>query len=167
MGARQRPITTGEYRKLINRLDEESALAVRISANTGLRVSDVLSIKVGEVKRTMAITERKTGKSRKVHLSESTYKAALQWGRGRDQSERLIKCDRATVYRHIRAVATELGMSHVSMHSLRKYYARRYTQKHGIVKTQEEMQHKYRSTTMLYVLTDEEIEGLLNGKGSS
>ncbi len=167
MGARQRPITTGEYRKLINRLDEESALAVRISANTGLRVSDVLSIRVGDIKRTMTVTEGKTGKSRKVHLPVSTYKAAVRWSAGRAPDERLIDCNRATVYRHIRAVAGELGMDHVSMHSLRKYYARRYTKKHGIAKTQEELQHKYRSTTMLYVLTDEEIERLLDDKGSS
>lgn len=102
---------------------------MRISADTGLRVSDVLGIRCGELARTMAITERKTGKRRKVTLRPSTLAAAKTYAK--HGGEYLIDCDRSTIYRRIRAAAQQLGYEHVSMHSIRKLYARRYCAAHG------------------------------------
>ncbi len=156
-----RSISLGEYRKLLNRLNERDALAVRISASTGLRVSDVLGLRVDDIKRKMVVYERKTGKRRIVHLAESTYKAVKDYIERHKKKGRLIDCNRSTVYRNIKKAASDIGLEHVSMHSIRKMYARKYAKKHGLSAAQEELQHKYISTTMMYVFDEKELDNLL------
>jgi len=164
MGKRTRPISTGEYRKLLNRLDDRTALAVRISANTGLRVSDVLRLKAEDWRRKMTVTERKTGKTRTVQVPESTFKAVRDYIQTNSITGLIFPCDRSTIFRHVQKAAQQLGFEHVSMHSLRKMYAQNYARKHGLEATQEELQHKYISTTLLYVIGERELERVLNGE---
>ncbi len=163
MGKRTRPISTGEYRKLLNRLDERTALAVRISANTGLRVSDVLRLRAEDFRRKMTVVEKKTGKTREIQLPESTFQAVRKYIRANNITGEIFPCDRSTIFRHVQRAAQALGFEHVSMHSLRKMYAQKYARKHGLSATQEELQHKYISTTLLYVVGEKELERILNG----
>lgn len=146
-------------RKLLAILPPAASLAVRISADTGLRVSDVLAIRCGDLQSKMKVRERKTGKSRWVRLKPATLRACKAYAsHGKD---RLIPYDRSTIYRQIKKAATDLGYDHVSMHSIRKLYARRFCKEHGLAATQREMQHNYLSTTMLYVLAPEDVERMM------
>ena len=156
---RTRPITPAELRKLLKLLPDASALAVRISADTGLRISDILAIRSGELAPVMLVTERKTGKSRRVRLRPATLKAAKAYAA--HGCDHLIPHAPSTIYRQIRRAAAELGMEHVSMHSIRKLYARQYCRAHGLAATQRELQHDYLSTTMLYVLNPDQIQAMI------
>lgn len=156
---RTRPITPAELRKLLKLLPDASALAVRISADTGLRISDILAIRSGELAATMRVIERKTGKARRVRLKPATLKAAKAYAtHGHD---RLIPHAPSTIYRQVTKAARELGMEHISMHSIRKLYARQYCRAHGLAATQRELQHDYLSTTMLYVLDPDQIQAMI------
>ena len=160
--SRTRPITPAELRRLLKVLPPAAALAVRISADTGLRVSDVLSIRCGDLKNTMKVKERKTGKKRTIHLKPSTLKACKAFAaHGEDK---LLPVNRSTIYRQIKTAATDLGYEHVSMHSIRKLYARNFCKAHGLAATQREMQHDYLSTTMLYVLNPEDVERMMKNE---
>lgn len=147
--SRTRAITADELRRLLRRLDDPARLAVRIAADTGLRISDILAIRPGDLAEKMTVTERKTGKKRVVRLRPATLKAAKAYSRY--SGKYLIDRDRSTIYRQVRAAAEDLGLSHISMHSIRKYYAHRYYAAHGLARTQRELQHGYLSTTLLYV----------------
>lgn len=160
--SRTRPITPGELCKLLKVLPPAAALAVRISADTGLRVSDVLSIRCGDLQSTMKVRERKTGKQRTVHLKPATLKACKAFAA--HGKSKLIPVNRSTIYRQIKKAAADLGYDHVSMHSIRKLYARNYCKAHGLAATQREMQHDYLSTTMLYVLNPEDVERMLGNE---
>lgn len=156
---RTRPISPSELRKLLKVLPPAAALAVRISADTGLRVSDVLAIRVSDLAATMTVKERKTGKSRKVRLRPATLRACRAYaGHGEDK---LLPVNRSTVYRQIKRAAADLGLDHISMHSIRKLYARQYCRAHGLADTQREMQHEYLSTTLLYVLDTDKLQDLI------
>ena len=156
---RTRPITPAELRKLLKLLPDASALAVRISADTGLRISDIPAIRSGELAATMRVIERKTGKARRVRLKPATLKAAKAYAtHGHD---RLIPHAPSTIYRQVTKAARELGMEHISMHSIRKLYARQYCRAHGLAATQRELQHDYLSTTMLYVLDPDQIQAMI------
>ncbi len=161
MGAATRPVSRKEYRRLLRLLDKRTALAVQISAETGLRVSDVLGITVGALKRAMDVLERKTGKVRHVRLSEKTYAAAKALASDRPDDEQLIKRNRSTIYRHIKEAAGSLGLEHVSMHSFRKLFARGFAAKYGLMAAQAELRHKYVSTTLLYVVDATEVQEML------
>lgn len=156
---RTRPITPAELRKLLKLLPDASALAVRISADTGLRISDILAIRSGDLAPVMLVTERKTGKSRRVRLRPATLKAAKAYAA--HGCDHLIPHAPSTIYRQIRRAAAELGMEHVSMHSIRKLYARQYCRAHGLAATQRELQHDYLSTTMLYVLDLDQLQDMI------
>lgn len=134
----------------------------RIIADTGLRISDVLALRIYQIRRTMWISETKTGKRRKIRLMPATVAAARLYAQGRRAGCRLIDADRSTIYRTISITAQALGMRRVSAHSLRKYYAVKYCKKHGISATQRELQHRDVLTTMLYVRTPDEIERFLH-----
>ena len=156
---RTRPITPAELRKLLKLLPDAAALAVRISADTGLRISDILAIRSGDLAPVMLVTERKTGKARRVRLRPATLKAAKAYAA--HGCDHLIPHAPSTIYRQIRRAATELGMEHVSMHSIRKLYARQYCRAHGLAATQRELQHDYLSTTMLYVLDLDQLQDMI------
>lgn len=156
---RTRPINRSQLRALLGLLPDAAALAVRISADTGLRISDVLAIRVSDIAPTMRVRESKTGKERAVKLSADTLDAAISYAK--HGHAMLIPRNRSTIYRQIRHAANTLGMPHVSMHSVRKYYARQYCRKHGLDATQREMQHDYLSTTLLYVLDTTDIGRIL------
>ena len=64
--SRTRAITSDELRRLLRRLDDPARLAVRIAADTGLRISDILALRPGDLAERMTVTERKTGKQRTV-----------------------------------------------------------------------------------------------------
>ena len=63
--------------KLIQKLlTPPNALAAQIALKTGLRISDVLSIKTDQLKqRQFTVTEQKTGKKRRIFLNESLKEA--------------------------------------------------------------------------------------------
>lgn len=157
--SRTRPVSPTELRRLLKVLPAPAALAVRISADTGLRISDVLSIRSGALASEMWVTERKTGKRRKVRLRPATIKAAKAFAA--HGNVLLIPYNRSTIYRQVRRAASDLGMEHVSMHSIRKLYARQYCRAHGLAATQRELQHDYLSTTMLYVLDPSDIDKMI------
>lgn len=101
----------------------------------------------------MEITEHKTGKQRTVHLP-----AALLWEcrlyASLHRGERLIDCDRSTIYRAVHQMSERLGWAHISAHSVRKLYARTYARKYGAEAAQRELGHDSLATTMLYLHDD-------------
>lgn len=119
-------------------------------ADTGLRVSDVLALRIYQIRRTMYITEGKTGKRRRVQLSPATLAAAKAYAADRRAGDKLIQADRSTIYRTISITAKALGMEHISAHSLRKYFAQKYCKRHGLEATRRELQHRDIMTTILY-----------------
>lgn len=160
---RTRAITTSEYRALLRAVPLRTQIALRIMADTGLRVGDVLALTIGQLARTMTVRESKTGHRRTVHLTARTLAACRAYAAGRPAGARLITCNRSTIYRDIRRAADRRKWSHVSAHSLRKYYAQRYCRRHGLAATQAELQHRDTITTLIYVVDRDTWEGLIHG----
>lgn len=160
---RTRAITTGEYRTLLRTVPMRTQVALRIMADTGLRIGDVLELTVGQIARTMHVRERKTGHVRTVHLTPRTLAACRAYAARRPAAARLIPHDRSTIYRDIRRAADRHKWTHVSAHSIRKYYAQRYCRRHGLAATQAELQHRDTVTTLIYVVDHDRLEALLHG----
>lgn len=158
-----RPISRAEITRLRYALPWRDSLAVAIMADTGLRVSDVLSIRREQLARTMRVTERKTGKMRRVRLSPSTLQSARAYITTHN-SPYVIPCTRSTVWRSIVSTARALGYEHISPHSLRKYYAVTYCRRHGLTATQQELQHANMATTVGYVTDPAALAALIPGK---
>lgn len=158
-----RAVTKAEIKRLRYALPWRDSLAVAIMADTGLRVSDILLIRREQLRRTMTITERKTGKTRRVRLSPGTLQSARAYVTTHD-SPYVIPCSRSTMWRSITQTARALGYEHISPHSLRKYYAVTYCRRHGLTETQAELQHKNVLTTLGYVTDRDALAALIPHK---
>jgi integrase len=149
---RTRAITDKELKALRQALPWRDGLAMQIMRDTGLRVSDMLELRVSDLnKPTIRVVEKKTGKTRVVHLRPATRRELLKYVQGRSQTDHIIRCNRSTLYRSIHSTALQLGMERISAHSARKAYAKAFARKHGLRAAQEELKHDYISTTLIYV----------------
>lgn len=147
--------------KLIQKLlTPPNALAAQIALKTGLRISDVLSIKTDQLKqRQFTVTEQKTKKKRRIFLSES-LKEALRAQAGEtfvfehahDPNRHRT---RQAVYKDIKRAAKALRLDgNIAPHSARKTYAVDYYRKHGLAETQKKLGHRFPSTTLIYLLSE-------------
>lgn len=151
-GVRTKAMSAGEYEKLRKQLPRRSRLALDIMADTGLRISDVLALKCGDVSRTIKVKEQKNGFEHKVHLSERTRVEARRMAANRDPSAPLITCSRKTVWADFSAGCKAAGIRPYSPHSVRKMYARKLYRENGSVeKTRAQMGHKSTAATMFYL----------------
>lgn len=164
---RTKALTHTQYRKLCRILPTTTGLCLRLMYQTGLRVSDALSITTEHLRRTMTIREKKTGKIRKVKISKPLFDMFLKYVESTHISanEFILQIDRSTVYRHIQKQAEFEHWDNISAHSARKAYAKRYMKKYGIEATRIELQHDYITTTMLYVMDIDALTGKKETKG--
>lgn len=154
---------------LISDMREEYKIILLISMETGLRISDVLSLTFEQAMGWKPVTERKTGKTvvlclppyLKACIKDRMYKAGqgslkasgLVCPRiGHDGKEKPIA--RSTIYRAVRR-AFEDELAHVTPHTARKIFAVELYRKTGDLKAvQEALRHDNPSTTLLYALSD-------------
>lgn len=157
--------TPAQVKTLITVLAPRDALAVRLMNETGLRVSDVLNLKRADFAREMTIIEQKTkrvkGKTRTFTMSRKLFKDIEQWieHTSDDGSGRIFNMNRSTLYRNIKKEADRRGWQHISAHSLRKTFARKYARRYGLKAAQQILGHKYISTTMFYLYDSSKFEG--------
>jgi len=144
-----------------------------LGINSGLRISDLLSLTVEDVKgkERISIREQKTGKSKDFPLSESSKKiikeyldtAGLIQGVlfGSRKGDKAIT--RVQAYRIINTAATAVGIDgKIGTHTLRKtfgYWA--YKQGVDITRIQKLLNHSAPSVTLAYIgITKEELDDI-------
>lgn len=145
-----------------------NALVVRACIKTGLRISDVLSLKTCDLKPRQTVRESKTGKSRRVEWGQSLFHEMLgQAGdiwvfEGRTDPKR--HRTRQTVYKdikHAEAVYKRSGAisrcQNLGTHTARKVAAVRVYQRGGIKAAQRMLNHSDPAITLLYALADKEM----------
>ncbi len=153
------------FEKEMKRKSVKYQILFRIGVECGLRVSDILNITVHDY-YTGFVTEKKTKKVKEVKLSKETKKIIDGHIKrnGLSISNYIIfssttrfdtPLSRRQAHYVIRAVGGKLGLNLISTHSLRKTYARLFFNKHkDIEKLRVELNHKYVTTTLLYLFDD-------------
>lgn len=138
-----------------NRLVALTALA------TGLRVSDVLSIKTEQLnKDRFVVFESKTGKKKVVRLGKK-LRGQLRAQAGRvyvfeNRLDMYKHRSRTTVWKDMNRVARMLRLKGVAPHSLRKTYARTLrAEGFTEAEVQRAMNHSSPTVTRLYTMADE------------
>lgn len=147
------------YNKLYMILQYENALALRLSLETGMRISDVLNLRVEQLEgRTITYTISKTKKEDKKVISADLAKRLLQisgknWlftGRFGNKPR-----SRSAVWKDIKKASKILNLSeNVGCHSARKTYAVEKFHQDGIAETQKALAHDRVNTTMIYAFSD-------------
>ena len=145
---------------VLDLLMPSNALVARVMLSTGLRVGDVVELTREQIKPSMRVTERKTGKMRTVRISKQLCDAVLRQASSswafpsqRDPTRhRTRQAVWADIKRAQRACRSTVNLG---THSMRKAYAVQLMHKYGdLERVRQALQHDRVEVTMLYALAD-------------
>lgn len=165
----QSGFTTNQGR--IVKPNKRVATALTLEANLGLRISDVLRLRLLDIIRDgdryrLNIIEKKTGKRREFTVPVDIYvyiqNYALQ--NGISPTAKLFDVTERAVQLHLQLVCDHLGLSNISTHSFRKYFASSIyvNNNYNIELVRVLLQHSSVAITQRYIgLQSKEIEDAL------
>lgn len=152
--------------------DEKYYIMFLVGINVGLRVSDVLKLKVGDIlhKTHVIIIEQKTGKTKRFFVNCKLQKEIAEYiaKRGYSDEDYLIQSRKGTnkplsriqAYRILNECAEGTSISEIGTHTMRKTFGYwHYKQFHDVATLQKLFNHSSPSITLRYIgITDEEID---------
>lgn len=132
-----------------------------MGTNSGLRISDILNLNVGDVreKSHICIIEKKTKKYKKFPLNQKLQDLIKEYIKDKNDKEPLFKTvydnrlDRHQAYRIIKKTCKNLNIDYkVGTHSLRKTFGyHHYIQFKDIAILQKILNHSSSSITLRYI----------------
>ena len=170
-------LTTDQYKEIIStmkkgftgsRPNEPIATALMLEANVGLRISDILRLRLSDIVKDgeryrLAMIEQKTGKARTFTVPLALYQFIRCYclDYAIPPEHRIFPLTERTVQRHLQQVCDYLGYAGIGTHSFRKYYATEiYKASHyNIALVQQLLQHSSTAVTQRYIgIQQQEVE---------
>lgn len=189
MNKTTRPLDIDEYRNALEAISEgftytdtdgrqhkfrrnpQLAMVCQIQANMGLRISDLLNLKMNSIKKdggryALDIVEQKTGKHRGFTVPAELYESICNYAleNGIKKTERLFPITERAAQKQLKIVGEYLGIDELSTHSFRKTFARSAYEDNGmdIELVRELLQHSSITTTQRYLgCSSKKIEAAL------
>lgn len=155
--------------------NKRNKLIFIMGINTGLRVSDILSLNVEDVehKTYIEIREKKTGKYKRFPLNNKLQKLIKEYliyrkkNYSTDYNEPLFvgkkhkRLDRSQVYRFLNKACSEVGITeNIGTHTMRKTFGFHfYKQFNDVALLQKILNHSSPAITMRYIgIAQDEID---------
>jgi len=149
------------------------ATALMIEANLGLRIGDILNLRLCDIIKDgnrfrLNIKEEKTDKNRHFTVVPEIYEfiKAYTTKNGIKEDEKIFPITERAVQKHLGVVCDYLGYKGISTHSFRKFYATNiYEQNdYNVVLVQELLQHSSPSVTQRYIgIGQKALENAIKG----
>lgn len=156
-----------QFKKELMKISYRDYMMFVIGINTGLRIGDLLSLKVEDVRaRThIIITEQKTGKYKRFLINDMLRMEINKYIDGMRQEEYLFKSrkgdkpiSRIQAYRILNKVAAKLEIDEIGSHSLRKTFSYwHYQQYKDVAILQSILNHSSPSVTLRYIGINQDI----------
>lgn len=177
MNFKTRQLTEDEFQKIISTLEmgyeyegiqhrpnRRVATALVTEATLGIRISDVLNLRLSSIERDgdkhrLNIKEKKTGKTRTFVVGNDVYMYLKGYAFDCKLSEeqKLFDIRERQVQKILRNVCEYLGLKGISTHSFRKLFATRiYENTHDVALVSRLLQHSSISTTSRYIGVSEQ-----------
>lgn len=147
------------------------ATALSLEANLGLRISDILQLRLSKVihdgnRYRLNIIEQKTKKKREFTVPIEIYSFIQNYAleNNINPAAKLFDISERTVQNHLQLVCEYLGYENISTHSFRKYFATSIyvNNNYNIELVRVLLQHSSVSTTQRYIgLQSKDIENAL------
>lgn len=155
------------------RPNERTATALVLEANLGLRISDIIHLRLADIVKDgeryrLSIVEQKTKKARTFTVPLALYQFIRCYcldHRISAESTIFPLTERA-VQKHLKLVCDYLGYQGISTHSFRKFYATEIYKDSGynIALVQQLLQHSSAAVTQRYIgIQQQELEQAIEG----
>ena len=169
MNKKTKALTEAQYKEIIQtmkqgfcgcRPNERTATALVVEANLGLRISDILKLRLCDLVRDgdryrLEIVEQKTEKRRifTVPLVIQQYIENYCLRSGIRHTDLIFPITERAVQKQLAIVCDHLGYEGISTHSFRKWYATEIYKANGfdIALVQRLLQHSSAATTQRYI----------------
>lgn len=163
-----------EIKLFLKEQSERNYVLFLMGIHTGLRISDILSLKVKDVQGwDIFIREQKTKKLKEVKMPMELKKAIRSYIKGKPRHEYLIKSregknrpiTRGMAYKILNQVADEFGLERIGTHSLRKTYGyHHYKTFNDLVSLQKMLNHTDVKETKRYIGIEQDDLNRLQSK---
>lgn len=182
MNKRTTALTTEQYQEIIKtmkegfcgfRPNERIATALVLEGNLGLRISDILSLRLCDIvfdggRYRLEITEQKTQKKRifTVPMVIQQYVENYCLRNGIKKDEKMFPLTQRAVQKQLGIVCGWLGYEGIGTHSFRKWYATEIYKNNGydISLVQKLLQHSLNAITQRYIgIEPQRIEEAIGG----
>ena len=182
MNKKTKALTTEQYKEIIQtmkegfcgcRPNERVATALVLEGNLGLRISDIVKLRLCDIvldggRDRLEIGEQKTGKRRifTVPLVIQQYIENYCLRNGLRRDERIFPLTERAIQKQLKIVCDYLGFEGISTHSFRKWYATEIYKNSGydIALVQRLLQHNSAATTQRYIgMEPQRIEAAIQG----
>lgn len=155
------------YEYLINK-DPKYGLMFKFGLNTGLRISDILPVRLkdvqtedGKFREYFTLYEKKTGKEKKIKINEALLNEIRKYERIRQltpesylfQSSKGEHIGRVQAYRVLKSAAEAIGVENFGTHSLRKtwgYWTYKLSN-YNVALIMDTFNHSSPSVTLRYI----------------
>ena len=158
-------------KKLLKTKNDKYYIMFIIGINIGLRISDILLLKVSDIKEKTHVTiiEKKTKKTKRFLINTQMQKELQDYimRYQKKDEEYLIKShkgknqpiSRVQAYRVLQDAAKELGLSEVGTHTMRKTFGYWHYQRfHDIALLQDMFNHSSTSITLRYIGMNDDMK---------
>ena len=150
------------------RTNDRIATALMLEANLGLRISDILKLRLSDIVKDgeryrLSITEQKTGKARVFTIPLALYQFIRCYCMDNDipADTVIFPLTERAVQKQLKIVCHYLEYEGISTHSFRKFYATEIYQSSGynIALVQQLLQHSSAAVTQKYIgIQQKELE---------
>ncbi|MFC1914119.1 tyrosine-type recombinase/integrase [Chloroflexota bacterium] len=141
-------------------------LLVNLAIHTGLRRSELASLKVGDIdleRKVLVVRQGKGSKDRVIPLSKNTCEKLAEYIKGKDKKDSLFGLVAASISGKIRTFAAKAGVK-LHAHSLRDYFATSLSEKGATIREiQSLLGHTNLTHTERYTLhTDKHLKDAID-----
>ena len=180
MNVKTLTLTVDQYHDIIDTLktgfsgslpSKHIAMMLVIEANIGLRIGDILKLKLSDIVRDgdryrLNIKEQKTKKERFFTVLTEAYQHLKIYclENNIDPNEQIFKVKERVVQKKVKQVCDYLGYSGISTHSFRKFFATQIyiDNDYNIALVQQILQHSTPAVTQKYIgIQPEQVESAL------
>lgn len=148
------------------------ATALTIQANLGLRIGDIVKLTLSDIIRDgnryrLNITEQKTGKRREFTIPTEVYTYLQTYALNNNikPRQKLIDLSVRQIQKHLKLTCDTLGLSSISTHSFRKFFATSIYNNNGynVELVRLLLQHSSVTITQRYLgVSDKTVEDALS-----
>jgi len=161
-----------EIKAYLKERNQRNYILFLLGVDTGLRISDILQLRVKDVQGwRIDIKEKKTKKMKRIRMSKELKSEIRKYCEDKNKNDFLIKSrkgknqpiTRAMAYVILKQVADEFGIDNIGCHSLRKTFGYMfYHQFKDVAALQEIFNHSDPKITLRYIgINQESLDNMM------
>lgn len=157
-----------EIKAYLKATNDRNYMLFMIGINTGLRISDILKLKVKDVSgQYISMREKKTGKQKRMRITPDLKRALKHYLSNKLEDEYLIlsrqgknqALSRSSAYRILRSVAEQFGLDEIGTHTLRKTFGYHfYQQTKNTALLMDIFNHSSEKVTLRYIGINQDMK---------